>query len=83
LQAAFAGLFPSTIGVTVLSGISLAFEPVLAALLAGVVAGMGITGGAGLFSVAAAERRSASRLFADRAGGRLYVAAARTEKIDG
>jgi hypothetical protein len=41
LHAVHASL-PSTVGVTVLAGITLAFQPTLTALLAGVLAGMGL-----------------------------------------
>jgi hypothetical protein len=36
--------YPSTIGLALLSGISLAFSPVLSAVLAGVIGGLGIAG---------------------------------------
>lgn len=35
---------PSTVGLAVLAGVSLAFSPVLAAVLAGIIAGLGIAG---------------------------------------
>jgi hypothetical protein len=75
VNAAVYGLFPSTVGVSVLAAISLAFEPVLAGLLAGVLGGMGIVSGAALVSILATERRSGRRLFAARGSGRLYSAA--------
>src|SRR5215468_5565584 len=53
LRAALHGLVPSTVGASALALVSLAFEPVLAALLAGVVAGMGIASSASLYAVEA------------------------------
>ena len=41
-RSVLAALFPSTVGVSVLTAVALAFEPTLAALLAGVLAGLGI-----------------------------------------
>ena len=73
LRAALYGLVPSTVGASALALVSLAFEPVLAALLAGVVAGMGIASSASLYSVEAAERRGGVRLYAERGRGRLFV----------
>ena len=43
-KAALRGTYPSTIGLAVLAAISLAFSPVLAAVLAGVIGGLGIAG---------------------------------------
>jgi hypothetical protein len=43
-KAALRGTYPSTIGLVALSAISLAFSPVLAAVLAGVIGGLGIAG---------------------------------------
>jgi hypothetical protein len=36
--------YPSTLGLAALTGIALAFSPVLAAVLAGIIAGLGIAG---------------------------------------
>jgi hypothetical protein len=41
-RQALAALFPSTVGVTALALVAVAFRPVLAALLAGVCAGLGV-----------------------------------------
>jgi hypothetical protein len=76
LKAAFAGLFPSTAGVTGLAAISLAFQPVLAGLLAGVVGGMAVATGASLVSVLGTERRARCRLYVERGPGRVFVAPA-------
>jgi len=36
--------YPSTLGLALLAAIALAFSPILAALLAGVIAGLGVAG---------------------------------------
>jgi hypothetical protein len=74
LRAALYGLVPSTVGAGALALVSLAFEPVLAGLLAGVVAGMGIASSASLYAVETAERRGSGRLYAERGRGRVFVA---------
>jgi hypothetical protein len=38
------GTYPSTLGLTLLAAIALAFSPVLAAVLAGVIGGLGVAG---------------------------------------
>ena len=43
-RAVASGLLPSTVGVAVLVAASLVFQPILAAVLAGILAGMGIVG---------------------------------------
>jgi hypothetical protein len=43
-KTAVRGTYPSTIGLVLLAGVSLAFSPVLAAVLAGVIGGLGIAG---------------------------------------
>jgi hypothetical protein len=69
-----AGLFPSTIGVGMLAIVSLGFDPVLSAVLAGVLAGMGAAGAVGSLQIFASERRDGLRLFAEgRKGNRLFV----------
>lgn len=69
------GLFPSTVGVAVLAAASLAFEPILAALLAGNLAGMGIVGLVGWLEVVLWERRHGQALLGDGAvHTRRYVA---------
>lgn len=50
LHAAHAAL-PSTVGVTVLAVVALGFEPFLAALLAGVLAGLGLAAALALFRI--------------------------------
>ena len=69
-----AGLFPSTIGVSMLAVVALAFEPVLSAVLAGVLAGMGAAGAVGSLQIFDSERRDGWRLFAEAGTGkRLFV----------
>jgi len=41
---ALRGTYPSTLGLTVLAVTSLAFSPILAAVLAGVIGGLGVAG---------------------------------------
>lgn len=50
---------PSTVGVSILAGIALAFQPTLAALLAGVLAGLGLAALLGAYGID-------SRLYLDR-----------------
>lgn len=68
------GLLPSTIGVAALLAVSLAFEPILGAVLAGVIAGMGLVGLMGLTDLIIRERREGARVYADEAdSSRRYV----------
>jgi hypothetical protein len=64
-RAVGSGMVPSTIGVAVLAAASLAFQPILAALLAGILAGMGIVGLVSCFEIALWERQTHARLYAD------------------
>jgi len=72
-EVARTDIFPSTAGVTVLTGAALAFDPAVAAVLAGVLAGMGLATVVGALQIAAWERAAGGRLFAERGGGRLFV----------
>ena len=70
---------PSTVGVAVLAAISLAFQPILAAVLAGILAGLGIVGLVSCVEVALWERQAGAQLYADIAvHTRRYVAPARS-----
>jgi hypothetical protein len=70
-----AGLYPSTVGVTLLAAASLAFEPVLSAVLAGVLAGMGVAGIVSAARIVLWERRRRARLYGEAGRGkRLFVA---------
>lgn len=59
------GLLPSTAGVTVLLTVSLPFKPILSAVLAGVLLGMGLVTVMGVVELALRERREARRYYAD------------------
>ena len=65
LRSVAEGMLPSTAGVAVLAAISLFFEPILAAVLAGILAGMGIVSLVSCIEVALWERRTDTLLFAD------------------
>jgi hypothetical protein len=58
-------MLPSTAGVAILAAVSLAFEPLLAAVLAGVLAGMGVVSLASWVEVVLWERRAGATLYAD------------------
>ena len=74
-RAVAEGMLPSTAGVAVLAVASLFFEPVLTAVLAGILAGMGIVSLVSCVEVALWERRTGKRLFADAdVHTRRYVA---------
>jgi hypothetical protein len=69
------GMLPSTAGVAVLAAASLFFEPVLTAVLAGILAGMGVVSLVSCVEVALWERRTETQLFADAdVHTRRYVA---------
>ena len=73
-RIALEAALPSTVGVSVLGAVGLATgNEVLAALLAGGVAGMGIASALSLFPLLAWERERGARLYAGR-GGRRFVA---------
>jgi hypothetical protein len=74
-EVAVQGIVPSTVGVAVLAGISLAFSTVLTSVLAGVEAGMGLAGLIAGIRLAAWERRLGGRLYVERGRGRLFLAA--------
>ena len=59
------GMLPSTVGVAALAAASLVFEPILGAVLAGVLAGMGVVSLVSCVEVALWERRTDTHLFAD------------------
>jgi hypothetical protein len=64
-RAVLDGMLPSTVGVAVLAAASLFFEPILAAVLAGILAGMGVVSLVSCIEVALWERRTGSQLLAD------------------
>jgi hypothetical protein len=55
-------LFPSSLGLTVLGAVALAFNPVLSAVLAGVTAGLGVAGLIAAVQVWLEERRLGGQL---------------------
>jgi hypothetical protein len=65
------GLLPSSVGVAALTAVALPFEQTLAALLAGVLAGLGAASALSAFRVLAWERAHGLRLY--DTGDRLYV----------
>ncbi len=65
LRAVVSGMLPSTVGVAVLAAAALAFEPILAAVLAGILAGMGIVALVSTVEVAVWERQHDALLLAD------------------
>ncbi len=73
LQGVRTGIFPSTVGLTVLAAIALgAGRPVLAAFLAGALAGLGVAAFVRGGMLRAEERRRGLALLADRRAHRLY-----------
>jgi hypothetical protein len=81
-ELARAGIFPSTVGVSLLCAAALAFDRTLGALLAGALAGMGLAALVGGARIAELERRERVRLFAERGGRRLYTQPVRGENRD-
>jgi hypothetical protein len=69
-----AAVWPSTVGVAVLLGVALAANPTLAALLAGVLGGMGLAALVSAAQTAASERALGGRLFVDRKRKQVYLA---------
>ncbi|HEU5279309.1 MAG TPA: hypothetical protein VFU26_10440 [Gaiellaceae bacterium] len=59
------GLLPSTAGVALLLAISLGFKPILSAVLAGVLLGMGLVTVMSVTELTLRERREARRYYAD------------------
>jgi hypothetical protein len=59
------GLFPSTAGVAFLLAVSLAFKPILSAVLAGVLLGMALVTVMSVVELTLRERRESRRYYAD------------------
>jgi len=73
-RAIASGLLPSTAGVTLLAIVALAFEPVLSAVLAGVLVGMALVTLMGVTDLLLREHNEARRYHADATdGSRRYV----------
>lgn len=64
-RAVAQGLLPSTVGVSVLLAIALAFEPLLSAVLAGVLAGMALAGLVTLADLVGREYREGLLVYVD------------------
>lgn len=72
-EIARSGVVPSTVGVAVLTVVALAFDAVLAGIMAGILGGMAIMTIVSGVQVALAERKFGGALYLDRARRRLYV----------
>jgi hypothetical protein len=72
-ELALRGVVPSTVGVTVLTVAALFFNATLAALLAGVLAGMAVSGFISWINLDAIERRNDYRLYLERPGKRVFA----------
>ncbi len=68
-------IFPSTAGLTALAAVALSTKPVLAAVLAGILSGMGIASVLGYGRVTASEQRAGARLYYERRSGRPFYEA--------
>jgi hypothetical protein len=71
------GVFPSTVGVAVLTVVALPFDTTLAALLAGILGGMALATAVSWLEYTALERRLGGRLYTERRGDTLYVESAK------
>ena len=72
-QIARTDVFPSTVGVALLAAAALAFDPVLAGVLAGILGGMALMTLVSRVQLAVAERRFRGVLFVERQSKRLFV----------
>jgi hypothetical protein len=70
-RSSLRALYPSSLGLTLLSLVALAWDPVLSAVLAGVIAGLGVAGLISAVDVALQERRLGGRVLS-LAGVRMY-----------
>jgi hypothetical protein len=66
-------VFPSTVGVAVLTLVALAFDAALAGIMAGILGGMALMTIVSGVQVAVAERRFGGHLYVERATRRLYL----------
>jgi hypothetical protein len=72
-RIALLATYPSTVGLAALTGVSLAFNAALAAVLAGGAAGLGVAGAITGAQTAMRERASGVRLYFERGGRRLFA----------
>jgi len=77
---ALVATYPSTVGLAALTGVSLAFNAALAAVLAGGVAGLGVAGAITGAQIAMRERAGGVRLYVERGGRRLFAAETTRER---
>ena len=74
-RAVASGMLPSTVGVAALAAAAAAFEPILAAVLAGILGGMGVVSLASWLEVTLWERQERVGIYADAdVHTRRYVA---------
>jgi hypothetical protein len=71
-RAVAAGLWPSTLGVTVFAVVALAADAVLAALMAGILAGMAVATVIGLARIVVSERAEGVRYYGELHGKRIF-----------
>jgi hypothetical protein len=74
MEIARRDVFPSTVTVGLLAAVTLAFDRVLAAFLAGILGGMALMTVATLLTVARMQRRLGGTLYVERKTKRLFVA---------
>ena len=79
-RVALLATYPSTVGLAALTGVSLAFNAALAAVLAGGVAGLGVAGAITGAQIAMRERVGGVRLYVERGGRRLFAAETTRER---
>ena len=72
-QIARTDVFPSTVGVALLTAVALIIDPVLAGVLAGILGGMALMTMVSRVQVAVAERRLGGVLYVERQSKRLFV----------
>jgi hypothetical protein len=72
-RLALSAAFPSTIGVAALLAVTLAAEPTLAAVMAGILAGLGLAALVGAYELQSAERRRERRLYVERGTSRVLA----------
>jgi hypothetical protein len=71
-RVALAALYPSSIGLAVLTAVALTFNPALAAVMAGGLAGLGVAGAVTGAGIALQERADGIRLYVERGTRRIF-----------
>lgn len=71
-RAALLATYPSTVGLALLTGVSLAFNRPLAAVLAGGAAGLGVAGAISGALISLRERAEGVRLYVERGSRRVF-----------